>query len=304
MTGSIPVLNVTGAGLAAAWEHSLLALHEHGCDIRTEYDAKNADGSWTDPPSKDCTMVMTVTKPSSEPFIHRAFPGGLEDLEEYRQEVVDGIKDHWVRDGNDHEGTKWEYTYHGRLTRYEGGKLDEIKYGRPVSFSLDQIQDMVIKLAKSPISRRVQAITWMPGTDTECSDPPCLQSIWCRILPDDNDVWHLNMNVRFRSRDAYDAAFMNAFAFICLQEDLARRISERANRPVLLGHYCDMSDSYHIYGRRLEHFRTGFLKQVKDRSFEDRTWTREDCAEAFELAKPEIAAKVARQDAKEKEEIS
>jgi len=288
MNGSIPVLHVEADGLAAAWEDSVLTLWENGCDIRTEYDAKNPDGTWAHPPSKDCTMMMTVRNPSSEPLIHRAFPGGLEDLEEYRQEVVDGIKDHWVRDGQDHDGTKWEYTYHGRLTRYAGHGRDD-----------DQLQGMVDKLSVSPISRRVQAITWQPWQDNDCIDPPCLQSIWCRILPDENDIWHLNMNVRFRSRDAYDAAFMNCFAFICLQEDLARRIAEKAGREVRLGHYCDMSDSYHIYGRRLEHFRTGFLKQVLDRSWEDRTWTRKDAAEIFALARPAIAEKVHQQDEKE-----
>jgi len=298
MNGSIPVLAVYGTSLARAWENSLLALDDRGCEIRTEYDAKNPDGSWRDPPSKDCTMMMTVLEPSSEPFIHRAFPGGIEDLEEYRQEVVDGIKDHWCRDENDHEDKRWEYTYHERLTKYEVKSGNGIHCHCPI----DQIQDMVDKLAKSPISRRVQAITWQPWKDAECADPPCLQSIWCRILSDEDGVWHLNMNVRMRSWDAYDAAFMNCFAFICYMEQIARRISAKAGREVRLGRFCSIGDSYHIYGRRLQHFEDMFLKQVASRSFEDRTFTRADCEEIFALARPEIAAKVARKDASDKEE--
>lgn len=54
----------------------------------------------------------------SEPRIHRAFPGGIVELEAYRQEVVEGIHDHWV---NPAEG-KWEYTYHERLTAYSGSR--------------------------------------------------------------------------------------------------------------------------------------------------------------------------------------
>ena len=60
---------------------------EKGVAIKTEYDKAG------DPPSKDCTMVMVVNEPFKEPRIHRAFPGGLEDLEVYRQEVIDGVGD-------------------------------------------------------------------------------------------------------------------------------------------------------------------------------------------------------------------
>ena len=117
-SGVIPVLSVVGDGIAEMWEKSLLELWDKGCRIRTEYDQKDKDGNWLYPPSVDSTFMMTALNPSSEPAIHRAFPGGLEDLEEYRQEVVDGIKDHWCRSGQEMDGTKWEYTYHERLTKY------------------------------------------------------------------------------------------------------------------------------------------------------------------------------------------
>jgi len=112
------------------------------------------------------------------------------------------------------------------------------------------------------------------------------------MLPDADGVWHLNMNVRFRSRDAFDAAFMNCFAFVNLMERTAKEIGEQAGREVRLGRYVDMSDSYHIYGRRREAFESGFLKQVGSRSFEDRTWSREDAEEFFAMARPQIAEKV------------
>ncbi len=308
--GVIPVLSVVENGIAEMWEKSLMWLWRCGHKIRTEYDQKDENGYWLHPPSIDATMMMTALHPSSEPAIHRAFPGGLEDLEEYRQEVVDGIKDHWCRSDEEVGGTKWEYTYHERLTKYRGPQI-------PVSIMvkteggaethtiwspeiIDQLAIIVHQLAKSPISRRCNAVTWQPWKDMNCADPPCLQSIWCRILPDENDVWHLNMNVRFRSRDAYDAAFMNVWALVCLQEELAKRIGEKAGREVRLGHYCDISDSYHIYGRRQEHFQKGFLKLVDDRTFEDRTWTREFAQPFFDEAKPGIRAKVEAQDRRER----
>ncbi len=43
----IPVLNVEADCIARAWELSLIALHEKGCDLKTEYDKPE------DPPSKD-----------------------------------------------------------------------------------------------------------------------------------------------------------------------------------------------------------------------------------------------------------
>lgn len=302
-SGAIPPIAVVGHSLAEAWEKSLLALWEHGCRIRTEYDPKGPDGEWLFPPSADASAMITVMDPMTEPAIHRAFPGSLADLEEYRQEVVDGIKDHWVRNPDDPDDKRWEYTYHERLMKYTcgcraaGGKGMFLDYA-PVHPPKDQLQFIVDKLSQTPYSRRCNAITWQPWKDTDCSDPPCLQSIWCRILPDDNGIWHLNMNVRFRSRDAYDAAFMNMWAFICLQESLAKRIAEKAGREVRLGHYCDFSDSYHIYGKRHENFEQSFLKLIGDRSFEDRTWTREFAKPFFEEAKPRIVEKVAVQDAK------
>ena len=40
-------------------------------------------------------MILTVHDPLAEPMIHRDFPGGFEDLQEYVMEVCEGIKDHW-----------------------------------------------------------------------------------------------------------------------------------------------------------------------------------------------------------------
>ena len=91
----IPILNVEGQGIAQAWENSLLELYKSGCRLKTEYDKPE------DPPSRDATMIMVVNDPTSEPMIHRDFPGGFEELQEYVMEVCEGIKDHLVRDPDD-----------------------------------------------------------------------------------------------------------------------------------------------------------------------------------------------------------
>ena len=275
--------------LAEAWENSLLGLCAYGCEVRTEYDAIAPDGTFCDPPSKDCTMVMVVEDPSSEPLIHKAFPGGLEDLEEYRQEVLDGIKDHWVRQPGDPTDQRWEYTYHERLCRYCVPGVGE---------AVDQVAKVVEELSRAPHTRRAQVITWKVWEDLGIGDPACLQSMWFRILYDEDGVGRLNMNVRFRSRDAYDAAFMNCFAFIHLQERIAGEVAERRAEEIRPGRYMDESDSYHVYGKRMADFEERFLGQLTARSFEDRTWTREFAGPVFEEAREKIAGKVARQDGK------
>jgi len=217
-------------------------------------------------------MVMVVDEPMTEPRIHRAFPGGLEDLEVYRQEVVDGIHDHWIKP----EEGKWTYTYHQRLFNYE---LE----GR----SVDQIGYIIDKLIATPHSRRAQAITWNPNTDPQTDDPPCLQRIWARLAEVDEKTYVLNMNTHWRSRDAYKASFMNIFALTDLQRMIAEEISKGLKIEVRVGRYVDISDSFHIYGSYAEEFKK-FLKTVSERSFEERTWPTEFAKPFFEDARAKL----------------
>ena len=285
--GNIPVLAASGLSLAEAWENSLLALYANGGSIRTQYDKKDSKGEFIDPPSLDCSMTMVIEAPLSEPMIHRCFPGGLDALEEYRQEICDGIKDHWIRDKNNPDDKRWEYTYHERLFAYKVPGVKE---------PINQIEKLIVMLTTYPETRRAQAITWQPWEDLGIGDPACLQSLWFRMQRDEMQVMRLNTNMRFRSRDSYDAAFMNTFAFIQLIDRIRSKVESRINETVLLGRFVDESDSYHIYGSRLDDFRNRFLKRVREKSFEDRTWTMNYARPIFEEAKPVIAEKIRKQD--------
>jgi len=280
MKENIPVLLVEGKSLAEAWERSLIKLYQEGCDIKTEYDKPE------DPPSKDCSMTIVVRNPLAEPMIHRDFPGGLEDLQEYVMEVLDGIKDHWVRkSADDPDDTRWEYTYHQRLFNYNIPGLDKI---------YNQIELMANKLAKTPYSRRAQAVTWKVWEDNFCYDPACLQSIWCRLLQGNDNIWYLNTNVRFRSNDAYKAAFMNMFALIQIQKKIATKISEISNKNVALGRYVHQADSYHIYGSYFDDFKERFLTALKERTFEERTFQYKDVKIIMDEAIPAILNKASK----------
>ena len=271
----IPVLHVEADAIARAWEQSLIELHRNGCDIKTQYDKPG------DPPSKDATMVITVADPLKEPMIHKDFPGGPEELQEYVMEVLDGIKDHLVRDPNNPEDSRWEYTYHQRLFGYQAPTLEPI----------DQIELLCRKLAEAPHTRRAQAVTWKVWEDNFCYDPACLQSVWCRVLEEDGEAV-LSMNVRFRSNDAYKAAFMNIFALVQLQSRIAERIAELSNRPVRVGRYCHLADSYHLYGSYFREFENRFLRALEKRTFEQRTMRYEDLRDLMEAARPAILEKV------------
>ena len=275
--GGIPVLHVEADCIARGWENSLIELHRSGCNVRTQYDKPG------DPPSKDCTMVLTISEPLREPMIHKDFPGGPEQLQEYVMEVCEGIKDHLIRNPEDPEDTRWEYTYHQRLFGYD----------MPGGNRIDQIETMCRKLAEAPHTRRAQAVTWKVWEDNDCFDPPCLQNLWARMTEEESGRV-LSMNARFRSNDAYKAAFMNIFALVQLQKRMAERVSNLSGKPVRVGRYCHMADSYHIYGSSFREFEGRFLGALQKRTFEQRTMRYEAVRQIMEEARPAILEKAGR----------
>lgn len=274
----IPVLSTEGTSIAQGWENAMLLLYQRGSDVTTQYDKPG------DPPSKDATMLLTIHEPASEPMIHRDFPGGFEELQEYVMEVCEGIKDHCVRDPNNPNDTRWEYTYHQRLFGYAVPGVGE---------ATDQIEHVCRQLADAPYTRRAQAITWKVWEDNTCYDPACLQSVWCRITEEAGPPV-LSMNVRFRSNDAYKAAFMNIFALVQLQRQIADRVADLSGKTVELGRYCHLADSFHIYGSNLAEFEGRFLGAIEKRTFEQRTMRYEDVRDIMQAARPAILEKAQR----------
>ena len=254
-----PVFVIRSKNLPEGWEKSVITCWEKGIPIKTEYDKSG------DPPSRDCTMIIEIENPFEEPRIHRAFPAGLEDLEVYRQEVLLGVHDEWIKP----EEGKWEYTYHERLFNYTVPEKQE---------SINQINFIVEKLSRTPFSRRAQAVTWKCWMDPKFNDPPCLQRLWFRIFQE-----KLQLNVHLRSNDAFKAAFMNMFAFTELQRLIAKKINQKMNKKIKVGKYVHIADSYHIYGSYYQEFKN-FLKTLKKRSFKERTWNSSFALPFFEEA--------------------
>ncbi|MGC9453366.1 MAG: thymidylate synthase [Phycisphaerae bacterium] len=242
-------IHVVAETLPVGWERAVVACWREGESFPTEYDRPD------DPNSRDVTAVVHVTHPFREPRVHRAFPGGLDDLEKYRAEVLYGVHDHWI----DPAAGKWEYTYHERLR----------SYALPDGERIDQLAAVVEKLKSVGHTRRAQAVTWQVWNDLNINDPACLQRLWFRISDG-----RLHMNAHMRSNDAFKAAFMNMYAFTELQEDIARQVG------VEPGEYIHIADSFHIYGSYFQDFE-GFLKTIETRPEDQRVFSTDFARDFF-----------------------
>jgi thymidylate synthase len=252
---------IIGDNLPEVWEKAVLTCWNEGTEFETQYDKEN------DSPSKDVTAMLHVKYPLSEPRIHRAFPGGLKDLEKYRSEILYGVHDSWIAP---QEG-KWQYTYHQRLFEYSlpYPKIKvhhgDVELGC-LPHPINQIQKCIEMLKGCGFTRRAQAITWKVWEDLNIHDPACLQRMFFRVESQNNQNPKLNMNVHMRSNDAYKAAFMNMYAFIELQKYVAEQVG------VEVGEYIHIADSFHIYGSYFNEFE-GFLKMTQKREFKERVWS-------------------------------
>lgn len=267
---TLPVAKIEAQNLPEGWEQAVLACWEQGVAIPTQYDRER------DPHSRDVSLFLAVADGFAEPRIHRAMPGGIHDLEVYRQEVVAGIHNHWI----DPAEGKWQYTYHERMCSYGVPGLDQ---------PINQLDYVVDALSAAPHTRRAQVSVWKSWEDAGIEDPACLQRLWFRIFGD-----RLVMSAHMRSNDAFKAAFMNMYAFTDLQRIVAERVSETLGRTIRPGQYNHVVDSFHIYGSYFEEFQ-GFLKTLEVRSFEQRVYTTEMVQPLIDEAREKIAASLARE---------
>jgi len=216
----LPQLVVDGDSLPEVWEKSMEALLHRG--IRSYKESYRYDEEKIE--IIEASMKMIIRDPLREPMLHMGCEG-LGNLREYVDEVLDGTKDDYVDRGF------WDYTYHRLLKSYEVIGLPPV----------DQFSYIIDKLSAASFSNRAQGTTWMPWKHSQVKGPPCLQRIWFKILGDE-----LEMHTSWRSRDSYNAAFMNMYAIIHLH----RRFSEKLH--VKVGQYVDDTDSYHIYSYNIK----------------------------------------------------
>jgi thymidylate synthase len=197
-------------------------------------------------------MTICVEEPLAEPMISKLFIGGYRELEQYRQEMLDGILDFEIERGN------WAYTYHSRME--------------------DQVPFILRELRRNPDSRRavIDVRDWQK--DAASDDPACLQHIQYFVRGG-----KLHSKVLFRSNDACKATFMNAFALIMLQ----KRIADELELP--MGSYTHRANSFHCYEKDFPML-AGYIRRMdSDEVTYDYVG---DWEEMMAEARPEIAAMV------------
>ena len=153
MSMKYPPTNLIQAfGLADAWAQAVNFVMKNGMEIKTEYG----------PMSKDICSVIEIREPFAEPMLHPQFPTKELHVKEYVRQ--------WERD-YDWKKQGFEYNYMDRLINYpsRGKDVDQLK--------------AIKELLPKGVSRRRQAITWIPERDLFVTeDQPCLQRLWVRVI--------------------------------------------------------------------------------------------------------------------------
>lgn len=178
-------------------------------------------------PAREMSVVLKIHEPLAEPMISICMPCGPHELEQYRQEILDGILDFEVERGN------WHYTYHQRMVKWKQSVIDELERDESSRRAVISIRDNY--------------------RDAGAEDPACMQNIQYMIRDGALHCW-----VLFRSNDAVKASFMNMFALILLQKEFAERLG------VEMGTYTHMANNYHCYPEDEETLKKYALRIERD----------------------------------------
>ena len=244
-----------------AYHESLVLLNESPIVPCPDWDTEQ----------KEVSMTFVVEHPLEDDMISKLSFCDPASLEQYCQEMLDGILDFEIQRG------KWVYTYHDRMTNYYVDNC--VKF--PDTHSANQLQFIIDELKRNPYSRRAVIDIRDNSDDMYSADPACWQH--AQFFIRDNK---LHMKVLFRSNDACKAAFMNAFALIMLQKRVADELG------VEIGTYTHRANSYHCYARDFEMLE-GYVNRIKTEPDNITYSYWDDWEEQMSDARPGIAQKVA-----------
>ncbi len=212
-----PNIFIEGYTLADAWAKAVGEVMNKGIVLPTEYG----------PLSKDVCSTIVIKYPFEEPMLHEQFPTKELHLKEYVKQFERDYD--WKKQG-------FVYTYVNRLTEYPAYKPKETFEDYDL-ITMDQLFYIRSEL-KKPITRRAQAITWVPELDMGNSEPPCLQRIWMRKLTDST----VEMHCEWRSRDLFSAWNSNYIGILSMTN---REILKPLNLKLVK--LVDFVDALHIY---------------------------------------------------------
>ncbi len=204
-----PNVEIDEEDFKRAWAKLVMKIVQVGMELPTEYGNL----------SKDVCSRVTLSGGAIGQIlkrdVHQGDPFGKKRIEEYMQQYTREYD--WKKQG-------FEYTYMERLTKYNE--------------RIDQLGVLKDRLKDGTVTRRAQAITWIPERDFATEHPPCLQRIWIRPLGEKRCEVHLS----WRSRDAYGAWNSNICAIVDM---LYREVLTPNNLKIVK--LVDFCNSAHIY---------------------------------------------------------
>jgi thymidylate synthase len=257
--GRIPSFHIVAESIPEAFFKAMDAVWHQGMSIRTQYDRKDTQGNFIDPPSRDARVLIEIKNPFAQPRYPKI---SFCEIGKYIAEIM-GVKDHLVVPMDELKSgiqkgeipNEWPYTYHQRL----------FSYPLADGSTVNQIEKMVERIAESAITRRAVATTRVPEIDSYLlEDLPCLGEVQIRCPKDKDGSLVLNMDTRWRSRDLFKAWCDNVVGLTFMQQILARKIAERTGRSVRVGSYAEYSTSLHIYGQDFRQIKGNEQKGIKD----------------------------------------
>ncbi|GMX58293.1 MAG: hypothetical protein YFSK_6480 [Candidatus Yanofskyibacterium parasiticum] len=170
--------------------------------------------------------------------LHPKFP--FKSIDQYKREFQPDFLaeyDEWPPE------KKFTYLYVDRILRWKSPEL---------KVAVNQLEDLRLQLeaqiSSNIASNRSQVITWVPPIDRVSDASPCLQRIWQRPYFDkEEDVWLIDVQNDWRSRDLFNAWQPNLIALIgMLDEQIYEPLGCRIGRVI------DKINSLHIYRGDIE----------------------------------------------------
>lgn len=248
------VLIINAETLGEAWEKAVATMMKDGYD------------RWVEAPeyrtmTKDSPMFIMVSNPAKEPKLSEKAPISIKLAEEYRDNLINGLPKE--------KENSFDYTYFSRLRCYPDcivrasipsvtesdtelqEEVNKISQGKCVVKRIDQVKKAIETFKKDPTRRSVVMHTWIPMRDLEKftiqrkdTSSPCLVLIHPQIIED-----NLHFYVVMKTNDLFNAWPGNAYAFVALQEYMAKELG------IGVGTYTHFSVAMQIYEDMFEQAR-------------------------------------------------
>jgi thymidylate synthase len=207
-------LIVNGETIFSCWVKALHAVYKTGMEIENRREILN--------------VMSVIQNEPDEMCVNEWMPTSKETVEAYCAQVLTAAP-----------SPEGSYSYGSRLRRAEADSNLDIEAAR----YLDQLTEIISKLAADPSTNRAVMTTWVPKLDLDSEQPPCLNQIQIKVVDK-----RVTLSAVFRSHDMYTAYCSNLFALKAIQQAVVAGINEINDElQVTRGELICVSQAAHIY---------------------------------------------------------